>query len=206
MALHRVADFLLLGLLVLLALVTVGSWIGEAAGWPVNSLLSAEGLRWWFSHSHENLFGTGTMQVWLLLTVWGAVRYTGLDSTVGAMLSGRSDRPVSQRQRHALCVSVVVWMVWGMVMLVWGVLPHGILLSATGRISPSPFMRGLLPALSVGTLLSVLFYGLLSNRIHRAAEVARMFCHGMSSYADWFCICVLASFLWGCVRYMAGLV
>lgn len=203
---HRIADFLLLLLLALLVLLTVGSWIGEAAGWPVNSLLSAEGLRWCFSHSHENLFNAATMLVWLLLTVWGAVRYTGLDSVIGAMLSARSDRPVSLRQRYALWMAVAVWVVWNVVLLVWGVLPHGVLLSATGRISPSPFMQGLLPSLSVGTLLSVLLYGLLSNRLRRATEIARMFCHGMSSYADWFCICALSSFLWGCVRYMAGLV
>lgn len=203
----RLPELLLLVLLLSLGVAVVGSWIGEAAGWPIKSLLSAEGLRWSFSHLPDRLFNTGTAVCWLLLTVWGAIDYTGFGRVFRA-LTGRTFAGrmlVSLRQRHALWVSLILLLVWLGVLLMWSVLPHAILLSATGRVYPSPFIHGLLPAVALGVLGVMLLYGLLSNRLRTMAEVARMFFYGVSRHADWLCLYVLASLLYACICYMIGI-
>ncbi|MCM1108119.1 MAG: AbgT family transporter [Clostridium sp.] len=198
---EQISAAILIALLLLLGITFVGSWIGSAAGWPLRSLLSAEGLRWLFARAPGLTARSGVVMLWLLLTAWGALSYVGLPAVLGALFCRR---PVSQRQRHAFGMSAAVLAAWAGLLVMWGVPPHGVLLSATGRLWPSPLVNGLLPAIAVGLIAVALCYGLLGNTISTRREMIRLFSHGVSGHAQWLWLYVVASFLWVCVRYILG--
>lgn len=197
-----IAESVLPLLWVLLLLLAIGSWMAQAAGATVNSLLSPEGLRWLFGNSMNLLFNGGTGMLWLVLTAFGAVRYSGLDQFVFAWIRPRSGHPVSLRQRHACYLALLVWLLYAAVLVGLLLGPQTILLSATGRLAPSPFMSGLLPAVVLGFVLLSLTYGLVSRRLRMLADVGRLITCGTVRYAAWLCLYITVSLLAAALQYV----
>lgn len=199
---HTVVLTLLPLLWVAQGLLMIGSWMAQAAGNGVNSLLSPEGLRWLFGHSMQWLFNDGTAVLWLLLTACGAIRYSGLGQALLSSLRFRLGRPVSLRQRHACYIALLVALLYAAVLVGLAFAPQGILLSATGRFRPSPFLSGLLPAVVLGILLLSLAYGIASRRMRTLSDVGVLICYGTTRYAAWLCLYVTGSLLYATLRYI----
>ena len=63
-------------------LVVLTSWIGSIYEWPVQSLLSPEGLRWTLRHVDENLYQTPFASIFILLIGMGLAYAPGLFSAL----------------------------------------------------------------------------------------------------------------------------
>lgn len=172
---------LLIGAEVLLILV---SWLLSATlTEPVRSLLSAEGLRWYVSNFSDMLMTP--LLTWILLVSMsvGCVRESGIC---------QQRFPIDNyRERLALLATSLLLILYIGVILWLTVVPHAILLSATGSLWPSPFSKALVPLLSFGVLLLSAVYGLVTNRFSSLGNVFISMVRGLSSGAPLLFLYVL---------------
>ena len=147
----------------------------------VRSLLSSEGLRWFFGSFATMLASPSLVYLLLLSVAYGALRRSRL-----------LRKPETYRDRTALRVVLIVFIVYvGVVMLLTAV-PHAILLSATGRLLHSPFSRAFIPLVAFGLLLLSCVYGWLSGRFLSIADIAEALCEGIARCAPLFLLYIFA--------------
>ena len=121
---RRVQHFLAVMMLLLLVsqlLVILGSWLITAAqpNLPLRSLLSSEGIRWFFGQFSNNL--SSPILVWLLVATMG---YGCLTSSGLLQLK----RPLDFRQWLALRIVMLELAVFLAVLTLLTLLPHAVLL------------------------------------------------------------------------------
>lgn len=138
----------------------VGSW-GVSALLPdagVRSLLSGEGLRWFFGHFTDLM--AQPLLVWLVV-VASAIGCAHDSGIVGALRGlGRH----SFRERMALLFASAILLFFVVLIALLVLSPHAVLLSATGHVVPSPFSVAIVPTVAFLTVLSSVVYGVASGR------------------------------------------
>jgi aminobenzoyl-glutamate transport protein len=166
-----------MALFALQALLMVMSWLLSAA-FPlsgIHSLLSGEGLRWLMGYYADQL--ATPYLVWLLLALMagGCLYSCGLLAHLRTLTA----RKASYRESRALLFSVL-WLVFYVgAMLLLTVMPHAILLSATGHLWPSPFSASLLPVTMFGILMTAVVYGLVSDHFTNLTAIYDSLLHGL---------------------------
>ena len=173
---------LLLAELVLVLL----SWILSAIGVEgVRSLLSSEGIRWFVGGFTDMV--VSPLLVWLiiLLMAFGAYRKSGLTSLAD------SSYQMTYRDKTALRVAIVFLLVYVAVILMLTIIPHAILLSATGSLFPSPFSRSIVPLTAFGISLVSIIYGMMSGRLRGFTDILYALSLGISSGAPLFVLYIL---------------
>lgn len=163
---------LLLGAQLLLFL---ASWLTAAVApqWQLRSLLSSEGLRWFFGSFVDNI--TTPALTWLLL----AAMAVGVWQELGV-------RSEELGVRSGLRLSPVVWAELALIVVVMVLLtavPHAILLSATGTLFPSSFSRSIVPVASFAAIVCGITVGITNDRLHSLADVYRALTAGLRSVA-----------------------
>ena len=147
-------------LLLLQVAVIIVSWLVSAAmpDVPIHSLLSSEGIRWFFGTFVDNLLTP--LLVWLLLLsmAWSTVSKSRL-------LSSWNDRTVSTGRRMALRTSLAVALMLVAVVALLTAVPNAILLSATGELFPSSFSRSIVPVVCFIVTVTAMVYGFLQGNI-----------------------------------------
>ena len=127
------------------------SWIFSAMRLEgVRSLLSSEGIRWFFGAFAGNVASSWLVSLLLILIALGALQKSGIFD------GGRG-----YRDRIALRVSIIVLCLFGMVVGLLTLPPHAILLSATGELFPSAFSRSLLPIITFAVSLFAVVFGMM---------------------------------------------
>lgn len=158
----------------------------------VRSLLSSEGIRWFFGQYTEVLLRPEL--IWLILTSMAA----GVMWRSG--LLGRGDQ--NYRRAFALRVSLVilVFLLFLCMMLVF--IPHAVLLSSTGQIWPSPFSRSLVLLLSLIAILTATAYGLISRNFLSLTDICTSFIWGIERSASLFLLYDLVFHFYESLRYV----
>lgn len=185
--------------LVVLQIATVlFSWIVSSVSptLPYRSLLSSDGLRWFFGSFVDNI--SCPLLTWLILIViaYGAYVHSGLKS---ALITFRKS---DYRQRHALSVAIIVGVVIMLLFSIFSFVPHAILLGVSGGLFPSPFSSVLIPALAFILVVSSVVYGLACGRYSSVTEIFRGLYAGFYIFAPIFPVYVLAVQLYYSVRYI----
>lgn len=173
---------LLLAELVLILL----SWILFAIGEEeVRSLLSSEGIRWFVGGFTTMV--SSPLLVWLiiLLMAFGAFQKSGLISLTDASYQ------MTYRDKIALRVAIVFLLAYIAVILLLTVIPHAILLSATGALFPSPFSRSIVPLTAFGIALVSIIYGIMSGRLRDIKDILDALSFGISKGAPVFVLYIL---------------
>lgn len=173
---------LLLAELVLVLL----SWILSAIGVEgVRSLLSSEGIRWFVGGFTDMV--ASPLLVWLiiLLMAFGAYRKSGLTSLVD------SSYQMTYRDKTALRVAIVFLLAYVAVILMLTIIPHAILLSATGSLFPSPFSRSIVPLTAFGISLVSIIYGMMSGRLRGFTDILDALSLGISRGTPLFVLYIL---------------
>ena len=169
------------------------SWLITAAfpELPIRSLLSSEGVRWFFGSFTANQltpllawFITAAMAVGACVRsrLWAAfcTKMSGLlhrrDSTDGR-------QGLHYRERIGLRLALVEFMVYVVIMLLLTVVPHAILLSVTGELFPSTFSSSLIPSLSFVLIVMSLSYGVASGTVDSVARMHRVLVGGLEAGA-----------------------
>ena len=173
---------LLLAELVLILL----SWILFAIGEEeVRSLLSSEGIRWFVGGFTTMV--SSPLLVWLiiLLMAFGAFQKSGLISLTDASYQ------MTYRDKTALRVAIVFLLAYIAVILLLTVIPHAILLSATGALFPSSFSRSIVPLTAFGIALVSIIYGIMSGRLRDIKDILDALSFGISKGAPVFVLYIL---------------
>lgn len=172
------------------------SWILAATmTGGVRSLLSSEGIRWFFGHFTDILLSP--VLVWLLLLsmAGGCLWQSGLPGL--ATLS----RP-HYRQRMALRMTIILLVAYVVLTTALTAIPHALLLSATGQLFPSAFSRALVPIVAFGVVVAAVAYGLVSGHFRSMADVVASLSSGIGSCAPLFFLYVLAMQLYESLSFV----
>lgn len=164
------------------------SWIGSIYGIAeVQSLLSAEGVRWLLNHAVTNYVQTPALGVVLVLMLGlGIVGRSGFSDTLKRAV--RKDKKLSRKERRALSLAFITFFLYVLVVLVAMVLPWNLLLSATGSWIHSPFSKGFVYILSVGLGMSGMVYGYASDAFRKVGDVIEAMSCLISRYAIYFVV------------------
>ena len=171
--------FLLFAAQLLLMLV---SWL-LAAAIPtsgVRSLLSSEGLRWFLGHFSDVLGTPLLLCLLLLLMAYGCLNGCGI-------LHFKS----SYRQRRALTITLLLLVVYVGFILLLVMMPHAVLLSATGLLWPSPFSAAVVPLFAFGITLLSAVYGYVAGSYGQMSDVYQSLIDGIRIGAPWLLFYVL---------------
>ena len=171
--------FLLFAAQLLLMLV---SWLLAAANPAsgVRSLLSSEGLRWFLGH-FSDVLGTPVLLCLLLLTMaYGSLKGCGI-------LHFQS----SYRQSRALIITLLLFVVYVGVIVLLVMIPHAVLLSATGSLWPSPFSAAAVPLFAFGVTLLSTVYGYVAGSYRNMSDVYQSLIDGIRCGAPWLLFYVL---------------
>jgi aminobenzoyl-glutamate transport protein len=173
-------------------LLVLTSWLLSATmAEGVRSLISSEGVRWFFG-SFSTLLSTEWL-VWLLL----------LAMTGGCLWqSGLLHPQDGYRQGVALRAAVVLLVIYVIAVLALTAVPHAVLLSATGQLMPSPFSRALVPIVSFGALLVSAVFGYASGRFSSVSDVVDALSFGIGKSAPLFLLYILAVQLYESLRFV----
>lgn len=169
------------------------SWLITAAfpELPIRSLLSSEGVRWFFGSFTDNQLTP--LLAWFITTAMavGACVRSRLWAAFCTKMSGllhRRDSTDGQqglhyRERIGLRLALAEFMVYVVIMLLLTVVPHAILLSVTGELFPSAFSSSLIPSLSFVLIVMSLSYGVASGTVDSVARMHRVLVGGLEAGA-----------------------
>lgn len=207
----------------LTCLVVLLSWILEVYGvqavcadtgevFRLRSLLSPEGIRWMLRHVVSNFMEFPPLgPVLMVLAGVGILMHSGLAGAclrrwpwlgrgVGRMSSG-GGRSLSRKERRALQSACVAGGIYVAILLFATFSPWAILRSINGGLSRSPFLEGLPFLFAAGLALMGLFYGFISGRYRRDADVA----DGLAHLGRLVVLCLTVGFfapqMFACVDY-----
>jgi len=146
----------------------------------VRSLLSSEGIRWFFG-SFVGIMASPLL-VWLLLSLiaWGSLQKSGLLAM-----------QQSYREKVALRSALLLLILYVAVILLLTVTPNAFLLSITGSLFPSAFSRSLVPIIAFGIVLMSISFGVMSGRINSLPAVLETLSFGISKGAELFVLYIL---------------
>ena len=172
-----------LGCVLLLAelILILVSWLLSATMTEgVRSLLSSEGIRWFFG-SFVGIMASPLL-VWLLLS---------LIASGSLQKSGLLAMQQSYREKVALRSALLLLILYVAVILLLTVTPNAILLSITGSLFPSAFSRSLVPVIAFGIVLMSISFGVMSGRINSLSAVLETLSFGISKDAELFVLYIL---------------
>ena len=193
-------------------LLVILSWLLSATRLEgVRSLLSSEGVRWFFGSFTEMV--ASPLLVWLLLGLcaWGCLQRSGLLTFSPFHLFTSSPfhfftfSPLAYRDKIAMRVSLVFLVLYLVVIALLTLTPHAILLSATGSLFPSAFSRSLVPIVCFGLCLVSLVFGLISGRLHGLADILEALSTGIAQGAPLIIIYLFAIQLYESLRFVFNL-
>lgn len=194
----RASGIIALFLLVAELLLVILSWLLSATRMEgVRSLLSSEGIRWFFGSFTDMV--ASPLLVWLLLGLcaWGAVRNSGILNTLHSSL-------FTYRDKVALRVSLVFLVIYVVMIALLTLMPHAILLSATGSLFPSAFSRSLVPIMAFGICLVSVTFGLVSGRLRGLDDILSTLSSGIAQGANIIIIYLLFIQFYESLRFVFG--
>lgn len=159
--------------LLLIFLVAFFSWIGSIYGWNgVQSLLSAEGIRWFLGHVVENYVQCPALGMLLILFMGLGI---GVQSRLYDVLKRlcKKEKLISRKEKRALTMAFVALLLYVMLIVFLLLLPWNFLYGVTGSWLYSPFAKGFVFLLSVGIGLSGMVYGYVSDAFRSVSDVVK---------------------------------
>ena len=182
----RLLAYLVLALALAEVVLVLASWLLSAtmAG-NVRSLLSSEGVRWFFGGFTTMLASPWLVWLVLLAMAGGCLWQSGIVS-IRLPLSS-----LHYRQRVALRTALILLVIYAAAVLALTLVPHAVLLSATGRLFPSPFSRAFVPIVSFGVLLVSVAYGWASGSFRSIASIVSAMSTGIAAAAPLFILYVV---------------
>ena len=148
----------------------LSSWIGSIYGLgEVQSLLSAEGIRWVLGHVVENYVQCPVLGIMLVgLMGMGIVVRSGLYEVLKRLC--RKEKQLSRKERRALWMALGACGVYALLVSLAMFLPWNFLWGVTGSWHHSPFSKGLVYILSLGGGFTGMVYVYVSDTFRKVED------------------------------------
>jgi aminobenzoyl-glutamate transport protein len=175
------------------------SWLIVAAmpDTSMRSLLSTEGIRWFFG-SFVNNISTPPL-AWLVLVAMAIGAVEG-SMIVKVWLKGR--KSWTYRQTFAFRIVLVLAFIFLIFVALVAFIPHAPLLSATGSLAHSPFAHSLIPILAGVVIIASTIFGLLTGFMRSVEDVVSALAKGIGR-CSWLILCyIFASELFFSIAYV----
>ena len=186
-------------LLVAECVLIIVSWLLSAARIEgVRSMLSSEGIRWFFG-GFSSIVGNSLL-AWLLLVLIAG----GSLQQSGVVAHFKTKGEPSFRNRLALRVSCVFLLLYAIVIAMLTLMPHAILLSFSGHLFPSAFSRGLVPIVCFGVTLFSVVYGIISGNKRKGEDVLDILSYGLRQGSSLIVIYIFAIQFYASLRFVFG--
>jgi aminobenzoyl-glutamate transport protein len=111
-------------------------------------------------------------------------------------------RMMSYRDRTAFRVSLVLLVVYIVAILLLTVVPHAVLLSASGSLFPSPFSRSIIPIVAFGLALVSIAFGMMSGRMPLLSDILDALSYGIRKYASLLVLYIFCIMLYQSLRFV----
>ena len=196
---HQRLGWLCLVTVIAETLLVILSWLLSAMRVEgVRSLLSSEGIRWFFS-SFNDLIASPVL-VWLLVLMCalGCLQKSRVTTIFGGKKS------INFRDRLALYVALAFLLIYVVIILLLTLMPHAILLSATGHLFPSAFSRSLVPITAFGICIFSVAFGLMAGVMRNLSDILQALSFGITKGAPLLVFYLFAVQLVGCLRFVFG--
>lgn len=192
MRIKRVVWRLTIAMALAEVLLVFTSWLLSAMMIPgVRPILSTEGIRWFFGNFLSMLATPALVCLMLVAMALGCLWDSGL-----------LQRPMTYRDRTARRTVALLLVVYVAVIMLLSVIPHAVLLSATGRLLPSPFSRALVPIMTFGLLMLSAVYGLLAGRFASLEAVCSAMAKGVGRCSPLFVFYIFFVQLYESIRFV----
>ena len=172
-------------------LVLLSWFLSATQAAEVRSLLSSEGIRWFFAHFVDWLSRPLLVWIVLLSMAGGVLRRSGLLSPKGA-----------GRHRLALRTTIFVLIVYTGIILLLTAMPHALLLSAMGSLWQSPFSRAFIALIAFGMIICSMAYGYTIRTFTSFADVCQSLVDGLGKSAPLVVIYVFVMQFYESLRYV----
>ena len=191
---------LTVGLLAAHALLFLVSWLVTAMrpDTAMHSLLSSEGIRWFFGSFVGNV--ASPLLVWILVL---AMAFSVMADT-RLLHDIRHLAALPYRPRFALQFVAFELFLFIVVVVISALVPHAPLLSVTGQLFPSSFSRSLIPMIAFCVILMSVTYGLLSGKMKSWDEAFLSITRGVSRVAPLILVYIVAAELFCSLMYVFG--
>ena len=196
---HQRLGWLCLVTFIAETLLVILSWLLSAMRVEgVRSLLSSEGIRWFFS-SFNDLIASPVL-VWLLVLMCalGCLQKSRVTTIFGGKKS------INFRDRLALYVALAFLLIYVVIIILLTLMPHAILLSATGHLFPSAFSRSLVPIIAFGICIFSVAFGLMAGVMQNLSDILQALSFGITKGAPLLVFDLFAVQLVGCLRFVFG--
>lgn len=196
---HQRLGWLCLVTVIAETLLVILSWLLSAMRVEgVRSLLSSEGIRWFFS-SFNDLIASPVL-VWLLVLMCalGCLQKSRVTTIFGGKKS------INFRDHLALYVALAFLLIYVVIILLLTLMPHAILLSATGHLFPSAFSRSLVPITAFGICIFSVAFGLMAGVMRNLSDILQALSFGIAKGAPLLVFYLFAVQLVGCLRFVFG--
>lgn len=177
-------------ILVAQVLLFLVSWLVTAASpdTEMRSLLSNEGIRWFFGSFTHNVANPPLAWIVLMAMAWGTMK----DSKIIDVLRNRKQKP-TYRQTFALRMVAFMILAFMVIVFLVAFIPHAPLLSATGRLFPSPFSVSLIPMIAAECTICAATYGVMVGVLRNAADVVMAMANGIAKAAPIIVVYIMAA-------------
>lgn len=190
------------GVVLILAetLLVILSWLLSAMRLSgVRSLLSGEGIRWFIGDFATVLASPLLVWLVLLLVAFGSLQKSGITS----LIPYRSSL-ITYRDRIAIRVSFAFLIIYLIIISLLTLMPHAILLSASGQLFPSAFSRSQVPLVAFGICLVSVTFGYVSGRFRSLSDVLSALSFGIEKGAPLFILYILLIQFYQSLRFVFG--
>ena len=196
---HQRLGWLCLVTVIAETLLVILSWLLSAMRIEgVRSLLSSEGIRWFFSSFSDLVASPVLVCLLVLMCALGCLQ----KSRMTTIFSGK--KSINFRDRLALYVALAFLLIYVVIILLLTLMPHAILLSATGHLFPSAFSRSLVPIIAFGISIFSVAFGLMSGVMRNLSDILQALSFGIAKGAPLLVFYLFAVQLVGCLRFVFG--
>jgi aminobenzoyl-glutamate transport protein len=196
---HQRLGWLCLTVVIAETLLVILSWLLSAMRVEgVRSLLSSEGIRWFFSSFNDLIASPVLVWLLLLLCAFGCLQKSRVTTIFGGT------KNINFRDRLALYVALAFLLIYVIIIILLTLLPHAILLSATGHLFPSAFSRSLVPIIAFGICLFSVAFGMMAGVMRNLSDILQALSFGIAKGAPLIVFYLFAVQLVGCLRFVFG--
>ena len=196
---HQRVGWLCLVTFIAETLLVILSWLLSAIRVEgVRSLLSSEGIRWFFSSFNDLIASPVLVGLLVLMCALGCLQKSRVTTIFGGKKS------INFRDRLALYVALAFLLIYVVIIILLTLMPHAILLSATGHLFPSAFSRSLVPIIAFGICIFSVAFGLMAGVMQNLSDILQALSFGIAKGAPLLVFYLFAVQLVGCLCFVFG--